>query len=156
MVVSGMLPPPPPLTKLTISPDTRCQAEIRSTYSAVALLYSGLLGEDGRISGPSKTRTVYFPSLTKVFRRCSTIEFTELLSCPSTAITSPRGDEGSRKLGVRGGEILARTFILLRNGIVITVVSTSDSSCGNEVTGVAAFVGPLPVVCNGGSLIPGF
>lgn len=63
--------------------------------------------------------------------RYSTAAWTRSGSWPSTAMTGPRaGGIPSRNEGRRGGEILARTLILLRNGIVMTVASTLEPSCG--------------------------
>jgi hypothetical protein len=60
-------------------------------------------------------------------------------------MTGPRA-ELSRNDGTRGGEILARSLILFRNGIVITAVSTLDSAVEKGVSGVEGMA-----VCKGGS-----
>jgi ABC-type microcin C transport system permease subunit YejE len=60
------------------------------------------------------------------------------------AMTGPRGGgKPSRKEGTKGGEILARTLILFRKGIVMTVASTLVSSCGKDVIG--AIIGVVAV-----------
>ena len=61
--------------------------------------------------------------------------FTPSLSVPSIAITVPRtARAGEPAPGVdSGGEILARTFILLSGGIDMTIAST-DLACSDTET----------------------
>lgn len=60
-------------------------------------------------------------------------------------MTGPR-EEVSRNDGTRGGEILAKSLILFRKGIVMTAASTLDSAVENGVSGVEGMA-----VCRGGS-----
>lgn len=53
-----------PEIKLTMSPEIRCQAEIMLMYSPTVSPTD--LVDRGGISGPSKTRTEYLPSLARV------------------------------------------------------------------------------------------
>jgi hypothetical protein len=100
--------------------------------------------EDSGASGPGKTRTEYFDSFVRRRLRNSTAILTRWGSWPSIDITGPLwmmldADDESRKGGIRGGEILARTLILLRKGIVMTVAST-EPSWENGVKGVMGVV----------------
>ena len=64
-------------------------------------------------------------------------------------MTGPRRDQRGRS---NGGEIFARSLILLRTGMALTIDSGLDSLCWeNEATGLTT-PGNAIVVCNGGSL----
>lgn len=64
-------------------------------------------------------------------------------------MTGPRRDQRGRS---NGGEIFARSLILLRTGMALTIDSGLDSLCWeNEATELTT-PGNAIVVCNGGSL----